>query len=99
MKMKRYTQEFKEEALGLLASGVGVAQAAKDLGVAEQTLYAWRQAKRAHGKDAFVGKGYLRPEDEALRKLQRENVTLKMEVEILKKAAAYFAKASDKGLR
>ena len=47
---------------------------------------------QTYGDKAFVGKGHLKPADAELRKLRKENERLRMENEILKKAAAYFAK-------
>jgi transposase len=52
----------------------------------------WVSEYRELGNDAFVGKGHQNPADLELRRLRKENERLKMENEILKKAAAYFAK-------
>jgi transposase len=48
----------------------------------------------SEGKNAFPGKGYLIPEKEELQRLRKENQRLRMERDILKKAAAFFAKES-----
>jgi transposase len=55
-------------------------------------LYRWLDEYKRDGKDAFPGKGNLKPADEELRRLKRENKELREENEILKKAAAIFAK-------
>jgi transposase len=95
---KHYSKEFKAEAVALLnRPGMTVAQAARDLGVAESQLYKWRKAVNAHGTGAFPGKGNLVPQDEELRRLRRQVEELRMERDILKKAAAYFAKDQVRG--
>jgi transposase len=89
---QRYTQEFKLQAVELLrASGKGVGQVAKELGVAKSALYRWQRqpAKTREGKRAQA----ISVEEEN-RQLRRENLRLKMEHEFLKKAAAFFAKQS-----
>jgi transposase len=66
-------------------------------GIPEPTLFGWRKQYRKYGEDAFVGCGHQRPEDAELRKLRKENERLKMQVELLKKVAAYQAqKESEK---
>ncbi len=50
-----------------------------------------------YGEAAFVGKGNLRPEEAKIKKLQKENEELRQQIEILKKAAAYFAKENKNG--
>ena len=54
-------------------------------------IYGWRDQYRKYGEEAFVGCGHQRPGDAELRKLRKENEELKMQVEILKKVAAYRA--------
>ena len=88
-----YPPEFRREALELLrVSGKPVSQIAKDLDVSEQTLYVWR---RQADIDAGKREGLTTEEREELRALRKENRTLKMEKEILKKAAVFFAKETD----
>ena len=58
----------------------------------QHMLYRWIDEYQTNGDEAFVGSGNQRPSDAELRKLRKENEQLKMENEILKKAAAYFAK-------
>jgi transposase len=88
-----YNQEFRDTAIKLaLAGNKSTADVARELGLPEWKLYGWVQSwKRKNGKsDANEpSKGTA---EEELRKLQKRNRELEVEVEILKKAAAYFAK-------
>jgi transposase len=85
--------EFKEEAVRLVAeSGRTVADVARSLGVHENQLHKWKRQYSEDPVGSFPGKGNLRPQDEELRSLQRENAELRMEREILKKALAIFSK-------
>lgn len=89
---RTYTKEFKEDAVRLvLDKGVAVSQVADDLGVHENSIYKWLRQYRADGQEAFPGKGRLKPQDEELRRLKRENEILKEERAILKKALAIFS--------
>ena len=92
--MKRnYTKEFKIKACELvIIDGIKPAVVAEKLGINPVMLYRWVDEYRTNGQDAFVGKGHQKPADAELRRLQKENERLRMENEILKKAAAYFAK-------
>jgi len=90
---KQYSSEFKLEAVKRLAkSGETLTKAAADLGVKPTTMQGWVNKYRKSPEAPFPGSGHLNPEDEKLRKLERENRELKEENDILKKAAAYFAK-------
>jgi len=87
-----YTQEFKETAIRLALSGdKPIAEVARELQLSDKTLYAWLTAwKKKNGKNTpHGGKGNA---EEDLRKLQKRYRELELENEILKKAAAYFAK-------
>ena len=91
-KRKVYTREFKLEAVRLASEdGVTAAQAARDLGVHENTLHKWKLQLREDPIEAFPGKGRLKPQDEELRRLRRENLRLRQEVAFLKKAAVWLA--------
>lgn len=83
----RRSEAFKQEALKL-AEEVGVAQAAKDLGVYESQLYQWR-SKAAAEADRSQRENALLLEN---AQQKRELAQLREEVAILKKASAYFAK-------
>lgn len=93
MKKQRrtFTGEFKVEAVRL-AEQRGVGAAAVALGVSENVLYRWRQKLEDEGTDAFRGQGNRTVLEEENRQLRLENRRLREETEILKKAAAYFAK-------
>ena len=89
---QHYTVEFKQEAVRQVeAEGKSPAQVARDLGIAEQTLSNWRKAAKA-GKLATSKP--VTAEQMEVSPLKAENARLKMELEIVKKAAAYFAKES-----
>jgi len=93
MSRKTYDKEFKISAVKLvLDSGRTIAQIAADLGISDNTLFNWKKKYLEDAKNAFLGKGRLKPEDEELRRKDREIATLKMERDILKKAIAFFAK-------
>ena len=67
----------------------------RDLGVNENSLHKWKKDYLSDQQNAFPGKGKLKPEQEELRKKDREIARLKMERDILKKAISYFAKVKD----
>jgi transposase len=88
----RYTLEFKMEAVRLTQSGQSIAAVAKTLGIAEQTLHNWIKAQ-AQGRLQEAGKP-VSTEQMEISRLRAELARVKMERDILKKAAAYFAKES-----
>lgn len=89
MGKKRYTEDFKRDAVKLALEGDKTqAQTAIDLGVNPQTLYQWIQKYRSD----FLSSDHKLSPDEELKQLRKENARLIEEREILKKAAAYFAK-------
>ena len=92
--MKRtYSKEFKMKACELVIKDeIKHAVVAEKLGIKVVMLYRWISEYKTYGNEAFVGKGRLRSPDAEMKKLLKENEQLKMENEILKKAAAYFAK-------
>jgi transposase len=91
--MTRYDKAFKRQAVSMVKDkGESVADTSEKLGVHIKTIYRWLDEYKQDGKDAFPGKGNLKPADEELRLLKRENDELKEENAILKKAAAIFAK-------
>jgi transposase-like protein len=88
-------QEFKETAIKLaLAGDKPISQVATELGIPVKNLYNWLSVwKKKHGDNITVKSSATKSSsDEELRKLQKRNRELELEVEILKKAAAYFAK-------
>jgi|TARA_B100000745_G_C20121781_1_gene384099 transposase len=84
---KTYSTEFKEEALKLAAK-VGMAQAARELNIYESQLYAWRSAAQKKASTS-ERESSLATEN---AKLKRQLAEQAEELEILKKAATYFAK-------
>jgi transposase len=90
---KQYSAEFKLEAVRRVErTGEAVSKVAADLGVNKNTMYGWVKRYRDKPVVPFPGSGRLSPEDEQVRELERENRDLREENEILKKAAAYFAR-------
>ena len=92
--MKRtFSKDFKTKACELVRKdGIKHAVVAEKMGIRKTILYRWIDEYETYGEEAFLGSGNLRSEDAELKKLRKENERLKMENEILKKAAAYFAK-------
>ncbi len=93
MKLTRqaFTLEFKELAVKRVKDGQSVGVVCKDLGLSEQTLRNWVKASAA-GRLNGAGAKMVTPEEMELSRLRAENLRLKRELEIIKKAAAYFAK-------
>ncbi len=84
---KRYTKEFKSEAVRLsLTSGKTIGQQAADLGISEAQLHAWRRSAREHGSKAFPGNGIAREAE--LAEWKRRALRAEMEREIQKKDCA-----------
>lgn len=93
-KRKTFSKEFKLEAVRLLEqSDKSPNEIAIDLGVRRNQLYKWQSQLKEHGDDAFRGAG-RRPLDQSdeVARLRKELAEVKQERDILKKAAAYFAK-------
>jgi transposase len=89
-----YLEEFKREAIELVRmTGKSIRQAAKDLGISEVSLRNW--VKQAAADAGERPGGLSSDEREELARLRRENQTLRMEREILKKAAAFFVRETD----
>ena len=85
---KRYTTEFKTQAVELLSTGKPVSQVAEELCISSNLLYSWRH----HSQGAQLGRAGARAagecsEADVLRALRRENTLLRQENDILKKAA------------
>ena len=92
--MGRYSREFKLESVRMMRKGERpVAEIARELGVKREVLYRWRDEYDKRSDKAFRGSGRPKFDEESeLTRLRRENAELKEERDILKKAAAYFAK-------
>ena len=95
MERRQYTRGFKLEAVRLIKErGVSYAQASADLGVHPTQLRDWVKKLADDPQQAFPGHGQMKPEQQEIARLKREVAKLKAERDILKKAAAYFAKES-----
>ncbi len=93
MRRRKFTREFKVEAVKLVNyRGVSVAQAARDLDVHENVMRKWVKEFGSDPAQAFPGQGQMKPEQQEIERLRRENNRLRAERDILKKAAAFFAK-------
>ena len=91
MARRKFGAEFKIEAVNLVRDrGVAVAQAARDLDLAESVLRRWMRELAA----AFPGHGQQRADLAEIAALKKEVAKLKAERDILKKAAAFFARES-----
>ena len=88
---QEYTAEFKTLAVKRVKDGLTVGAAARELGLIEQTLRNWVKAAGA-GKLNAAGVKPVTPEQMELSRVRVENIRLKRENEILKKATAYFAR-------
>lgn len=92
---RKFSREFKLEAVKLvLERSVSAAQAARDLDVHANVLRKWIREAEGDPGSAFPGHGNLKPEQQEIERLRRELARMKAERDILKKAAAYFAKDS-----
>ncbi len=92
---RKYTQEFKEEAVKLvLEHGYKISEAAKNLGIHPNLLGRWKRELEGcdSDNDNTTSSATLRAE---LNRLRKENKQLKLEREILKKAAAFFAREQE----
>ena len=96
----RYTREFKLEAVRQVKAGQAIAVVAKVLGIPKGSLGSWvRQSSKGELKAASVDDkaAKVSPEQMELARLRAENARLRMERDIAKKAAAYFAQDTLRG--
>ena len=95
MKRQRCSREYKLEAVKQVRErGVSSAQVARDLGIGANVVSRWVREASGDIRKAFPGQGQQPAEQAQIERLKREIVKLKAEKDILKKAAAYFAKES-----
>jgi len=93
MQRKKFSREFKLEAVNLVKErGVSISQAARDLEINHNMLRRWVKEFGADPTHAFPGLGQMKPEQLEIDRLRKEVAKLRAERDILKKAAAYFAK-------
>jgi transposase len=95
---RSFTPEQKADAVRLIREVGNLSKVSRDLGIDENSLRRWmKQAEIDEGRGQ---EGALTTEErEELRRLRRENRTLEMERDFLKKAAAFFAKEQDRPTR
>lgn len=90
---KIYSKEFKLNAIRMSNEpGCNIAELSRSLGIPEGNLYTWRVKYSKKQEESFPGNGKLSQRDEYILKLERENMLLRDERDILKKAAIFFAK-------
>jgi transposase len=91
---RQFTREFKVEAVELVLRGDRTAvEVARNLGIRVELLYRWKNEYLSHRAEAFPGTGHLAdPEEERVRKLERELASVTEERDILKKALAIFSR-------
>ncbi len=93
MERRKFSREFKLEAVKLVRDrGVTSAQASRDLGVHANVLRKWVRELETDPAQAFPGNGQMKPEQLEIDRLRKEVTKLRAERDILKKAAAYFAR-------
>ena len=94
---KRFDKEFKFEAVRLaLEPGNTQSKIERDLGISQGIISRWKRELRKDGGQAFPGKGRLKPDDDELRRLKRENERRRRERDILKQAVAIFSEDPNK---
>ena len=93
MGRRSFSREFKLEAVKLVKErGVSVMQAAKDLGLSPSVLGRWVREASVDPKQAFPGRGQMKPDDAEVARLKRELAKTKAERDILKKTIGFFVK-------
>lgn len=93
---RQFSKEFKLEAIRLAEeSDQPITQVARELGIRINQIYKWKQQLELAGENSFPGKGKQVDEAATLSKLRKENERLRKEVDLLKKAAQYFAREAE----
>lgn len=91
---RKYSEQFKQDAVKLVTEqGYRLSEAARNLGVDVSVLRRWVKG-RGTEQPVIPNSRQMTPEQEEIKKLREENQRLRMEREILKKAAAFFANES-----
>jgi len=89
---RKYDLEFKLEAVRMASEpGVTNRDVERRLGIGQGALSRWKRELNDDGPQTFPGKGYIKPENEEMRRLKRECERLRRERDILKKAVAIFS--------
>lgn len=93
---KRYTEEFKRDAIALVdSSGKTVTAVARELGISSESLRGWYRKAKVDQGEGIPGE-LSSAEREELKRLRRENREQQQTIEILKKATAFFVKENDR---
>ena len=94
---RTFDQEFKRNAVKLYeSSGRSLRQLSQELGVSQSAYSRWVRETKAHGLEAFPGKGHLPPADAEFAKLRRELAIVREERDILKKVVGIFSGPREK---
>jgi len=89
---RKFTKDFKLEAVNMVVDGgLPKSEVARRLDISPATIGNWVKCFQEDGAVAFPGNGKLKPEDEKVRRLERENRDLREQNEFLKKTSAFFA--------
>ncbi len=89
----KYPEQFRKDALALVeSSGRPIAEVARSLGISEGTLWNWVRAARDATERAADPDALTESERDELRRLRRQVIELETDTEILRRAAAYFAR-------
>jgi transposase len=92
-KRKVYSKDFKENAVKMILNeGYKGTEVARNLSIPENIIYTWKRKYLEDKESSFPGHGKQKDSDAYIRHLEQENKRLKMERDILKKAAIFFAK-------
>jgi transposase len=92
-KRRKYSKEFKQEAVRLVAvGGRSMTEVAESLEIGASLLSKWVQSQRQDGEEAFRGNGKRTAVEEEIWRLKQRNKALEEELEFLKKVSRYFAK-------
>ena len=92
---RTFTSEYKLQAVQLVTDkGFSYAEAARQLGLRDTLIRTWKKQFDAEGAKAFPGNGNRSAIEEEVHRLRAENKRLLLERDLLKKAAAFFARES-----
>ena len=92
-KRRKYTKEFKQEAVRLVTAGDrSMTEIAESLGIGASLLSKWVQSQRQDGEEAFRGNGKRTAVEDEIWRLKQRNKALEEELAFLKKVSRYFAK-------
>ena len=97
MTRKNYDKAFKEQAVKLCKERGNIRQISRELGVSNSQLSKWCRDYEEFGKNSFPGRGNERLTDEGrrIKELEKQLKDSQLDVEILKKAIAFFSRADD----